>query len=208
MAITIRDPNVYYEGKTFPADAAPIQTPVTDPNIPYNGKVLPKDTVKPVPFSDPLNTPGTIILNNGTQQMNLPPDTTIILMGKKILAQTTILDGVSVFERIMRDPYEIEFEGTFRMQNINGTNYNNTTPPAGLKGIPNNVWPQQYLNDFWNYIWIPNTVLIIKNSYLNGLGVQQVIVESVHPQTIRGTKNIPFKIKCWENVPGQSLIIA
>lgn len=211
MALIIRDPTdnsqVNYAGKTLPQDKVAIKTPVQDPNVPYNGKTLAADAVTPVPFSDPLNTPGTTILSNGTQQITLPPDTIIMLAGKKIIAKTNILDGVSVFERIMRDPYQIDFEGVFRMQDINGTRYNNTTPPAGTTGTPNNIWPQEYLNDVWNYVWLPNTILTIKNSYLNGLGIQQIIIEEISPSTIRGSKNIPYKIKAWENVPGQSLII-
>lgn len=203
----IPDNNSYWNGKQLPRDKKSIQIQPVDPTQHWDGYTLPDDKVTPQVFSDPFNKPGLIILNNGTQQIALPPDTVIVPKVKKTLVQTHILDGVSVFEHIMRDPVMMEFQGVFRMQDINGTRYNNTNPPAGLVGTINNVFAQDYMNDVWNFLFIPNTILILKNSFLNGIGIQQIIVEEFAPLTVSGSKNIPYKLTAWENVPGQSIII-
>lgn len=203
------DPNIKYEGYVLPRDAGKRSLePNTDPNIDYAGVSLPKGAKTFVPFKDVLNKPGEIFLNNGFQEIMLPPDTVIIPDDEKLLVRTEILDGVSAFERILRLPMYMEFHGTFRMQAINGTRYNNTTPPAGLIGMPVNVWPQEYINDVWQYVFLPDTVLIIKNSFLNGIGIQQVIVEKFGQEPARGTTDVRFRLQAWENVDGPSLLIS
>lgn len=210
MALIIRrtfitDPNVPYAGKVLPKDRVPIKIPVTDPDVPYAGAVLPRDKVIPVPFSDPSNTPGFINLGG----IILPPDTVITpIEGKKLLVQTVILDGPSVFERVTRHPTKIEIECILRMQNQGGQNfYNTNNQPPGLTGPINNVFAQQYLHDVWFNIFLPDSVLTIQNSMLNNLNISQVIIENCVAGTVRGSTNIPVKISCWENVPGQSLIL-
>jgi len=209
MPVRVIGPNdVYYHGKILPRDKAAPYQPVIDPNVPYAGNVLPRDKVTPTLFVDLYNRPGDIKLNNGVQEITLPPDTIPLVQGKKELVMTHLLDGgVSCFERILRDPYKITFQGVLRMQDIDGTKYNNTNPPAGKQGQINNIFAQDYLNDVWNYVWLPDTVLVVKNSFLNGLGIQQIIVESMEPSPIPGSTNIPFVLSAWENVVGQSLII-
>lgn len=215
MALIIRtptpDPNIHYQGKTFPKDRGQSRdtTDIPDPKIPYAGAYYPDSKKTYTPFVDNFNTPGVIILGSTTAQTTLPPDSLIhVLKAEKHLVMTTILDGVSVFEHINRKPYKIEIEGTFRMQNKGGTTYNNTTPPAGAAGPINNVFAQQYLNATWTNVWLPDTVLTVSNSYLNGLGIQQIVVESFHTSLKRGSKDIGFVLQAFENVPGQSLIIS
>lgn len=195
------DPNVNYHGKTLPKDKAPARVFTTDPNVNYNGLVLPAQrTQVKTPVLDETNNPSLVIINGIT----LPGDVHISFPDKNIIVQTQILDGVSVFERINRAPVEIELEFTLRMQEINGTQYNGVTPPQGLalSGIPQNIFPQSYLEDVWNNIFLPRSVLTIQNTMLNGLGISQVVVESFHPYTVKGSTNLPCRLRCYENVYG------
>jgi hypothetical protein len=211
MAIIFRthpqNPNVPYDGKVLPKDKAPARQIPPDPNVIYDGSTLPADKVTYIPFVDKINTPGSVTLISPANQIILPPDTLISIHAEKHLVMTNILDGVSVFEHIQRKPCRIEFEGTLRMQIKGGVTYENTTPPAGLTGLIDNVFPQDYLNALWTNIFLPATVLKVANSYLNGLGIQEIVIEGMSPSVVRGSRNVPYHITAWENVPGQSLII-
>jgi hypothetical protein len=122
----------------------------------------------------------------------LPSDVAIYLNAEKIIAGSKILDGVYVTEHIGRKPYEIEFEMVVRTQNATDKNY---------------IFPQKALEEIWNKLWLPNSVVTIQNTYLNGLGIEEMIIEKLTPTTLRGSKNLPVRIKGTENVKGLSLII-
>lgn len=200
--------DVKYDGYQLPRDAGKLdKNPQAATTVTYAEKTLPNDKATPVTFSDPFNTPGLILLNNGVQQIQLPPDTVVIPEGEKRLAMTFIVDGPSVFERIQTKPRRLEFRGTFRMQDIGGTRYNNTTPPPGATGWVNNVFPQEYINDVYNYVFLPNTVLTLKNSFLNGIGILELIVENIIFEPRPGTTNVGYSLAAWENQRGQSIII-
>lgn len=190
--IDLNDGSVRYAGRTLPRDAKkPVQvTGDTDPSpdqVNYNGKTLPQDKVTYVPpQKDLTNNPSLVVIGGIT----LPADTAIYLNGKKNLATSKILDGVSVVERISREPYELEFECVVRTQQ--GTGY---------------IFPQDELDNLWSNVWLPDSVQTIQNTYLNKLGIQEIIIESVSPTTVRGSKNIPLRIRGYENVPGQTLLV-
>ena len=160
---------------------------IQNPNVNYAGKILPRDKVafEPIPV-DPTNNPSLVTLGGVT----LPNDTAIYLNGKKKLVMTPILDGVVVYERILREPYEIEFEGVIRTQEGN-----------------RQIFGQNEIDNIWSNVWLPNSVQKLVNTYLNKLGIMEVVIESITPYTVRGSTNIPFRIRAYENVPGQSLII-
>lgn len=177
---------VQYAGKTLPQDAAPLAPVPVDPNVQYNGKTLPAQAVKPVaPTFDPTNNPRLTII--GT--VALPASTNIALSGEKIIAESQIIDGVSVFEHINRKPYEIEFKFLIWDASFNPE------------------FPQQIINNIWTEVWLPNTVQIVKNTYLNGLGVSQIIIKSIKPMPRLGSKNVDMVIKAYENQPGQTIIM-
>jgi hypothetical protein len=189
-----KDPNIHYAGKVLPRDAkkpvlASDDTLGDDGAVTYNGKELPRDQV---PYSPPTkdltNNPSLVVIGGIT----LPVDTAIYLNGKKTLAVSIILDGVSVVERISREPYELEFECVLRKDAPNGMGY---------------IFPQDDLDNLWSNIWMPDTVQTIQNTYLNKLGIQQIIIDAITPTTVRGSRNIPLRIHAYENVLGQSLII-
>lgn len=140
------------------------------------------------------NVPSRLLLNG----FQLPNDVVIYLNGKKVLVMDKILDGVSVTERISRDPYEIELEFTMREK---------SNDPSSNINLTQYIFPQDALDSLWQRVWIPDTVLSIDNTYLNKLGIQEMIIETITPTTIRGSMNIPVRIRGWENVPGQSLIL-
>jgi hypothetical protein len=186
------DPNVYYNGKVLPRDAKkPLTNKDTggvDQNVNYNGSELPRDKKQYTPpTKDLTNNPSLVIIGGIT----MPPDTAIYLNGQKTLAVSKILDGVSVVERIMRQPYELEFECVIRSQDAAG----------------NYIFPQDALDNLWANVWIPDTVQTVQNTYLNKLGIQEIVIDSITPSTIRGSKNVPLRIRAYENVPGQTIII-
>jgi len=202
----VTDPNVYYDGKILPADKAPLKVPVVDPNVNYDGFTLPAQKVTPTPpKADLTNNPSYVLFQDSG--IVLPDDVTISFPSKNIIAQTQILDGVSVFERINRAPVEIEFEFTIRMQAILGISYNNTTAPSGLAGdgIAQNIFPQTYINSIWQNVFAPATVHVIVNTLLNGIGVKEIIIESFTPYTVRGSTNVPCRLRAYENAYGEGL---
>jgi hypothetical protein len=165
---------------------------VNDEIIYYNGHELPRDKVTPKKQGvDETNLPSLVILSAGLQDVTLPPDTAIYLDGKKTIATSKILDGVTVYERIMRDPYSIEFEMVIRQKN----------------DLNQYVFGQDDLDNLWTNIWLQDTVVNVQNTLLNRLGIFEVVVETITPTTVRGTTNIPVRLKCYENVPGTSIII-
>lgn len=188
-----KDHNIYYDGKVFPRDAKkPIKltgdTEGIQEQVNYNGGQFPRDrkAYQP-PLTDLTNFPSLIIVGN----VQLPIDTVIYISGSKTLAQSKILDGVSVTERISRQPYELEFECVVRDQNDAGEY----------------IFPQDALDNLWNNIWIPDTVQTIQNTYLNKLGIQEMVIDTITPATVRGSKNIPLRIHGYENIPGQTIIV-
>lgn len=184
------NPNVKYDGKTLPQDAAPLADPPIDTDVQYGGKTLPAQKTQIFALTvDPTNNPPWIRLIRGSQTIILPTSTNITLSGKKILAESQIIDGVSVFEHISRKPYEIEFKIVI---------YDDSFNP---------VFPQAQINDIFNNAWLPNTVLKVKNTYLNGLGVQEIIMDSIKPQPRLGSKVVDMVIKAFENQPGQTIIM-
>lgn len=187
------DTNVFYNGRILPAQAKkPIQTTGDTEGIQrdvnYNGGQYPRDkkTYNP-PVKDLTNNPSLVVIGDIT----LPADTIIYLNGSKTLAQSKILDGVTVIERVMREPYELEFECVVRAQDAAG----------------NYIFPQDALDNIWSNVWLPDSVHTIKNTYLNKLGIREIIIETITPTTLRGSKNIPLRIRAYENVPGQTIIV-
>lgn len=184
------NPEVQYAGKKLPQDATPLANPPIDPNVFYAGKQLPVQAVQTQPYVvDQSNNPSSIAIGG----IFLPTSTQIILRGEKIIAESQIIDGVSVFEHISRKPYEIDFDITIWQ----GDNSNQASTR----------FPQQQINDIWSTIWAPNSVQNITNTYLNGLGIQQIIIKSINPQPKLGSTNVVMRMKCYENEAGQSIIM-
>lgn len=189
--IPLVDSSVNYAGKTLPEDAAPLGEPPIDENVQYAGKSLPSQKTPVQIFGvDPTNDPSSIAIGG----IFLPASTQIVIRGEKIIAESQIIDGVSVFEHISRKPYEIDFDITIWQ----GDNSNQ----ASTK------FPQQQINDLWSLIWLPNSVQGVSNTYLNGIGIQQIIIKSISPQPRLGSTVLVMRIKAFENQVGQTIIIS
>lgn len=217
MAIIIRraDPNVPYDGKILPRDKVPYTPYPINPDVPYAGKTLPQDAVtyQRTPI-DQSNQPGLIVLGTlaavaspfagvvtspapvtGASLPNggvvLPADVVIQGEIEKIIADTTIIDGVQVTEHIRRNAIPIEFEFTIRAKSQNDY-----------------IFGQDFLDTLFQKILIPNTVIYVQNTLLNRIGITQLICRRGQFTTQRGKVNIPMVIRFTENVPGESLIVS
>ena len=144
---------------------------------------------------DQTNNPSVVVIGGIT----LPNDVVIYINGEKVLVMDKILDGVSIIERVSREPYEIEFECVIREKNADGSLNSDLTQY---------IFPQKALEQIWQKAWLPDSVQNVQSTYLNGLGIQQVVIRGITPMTFRGSKNIGLRIKAWENVLGQKLIIS
>lgn len=144
---------------------------------------------------DLTNKPSILIIGGVT----LPNDTVPYLNGSKVIVKDNILDGVAVTERIQRNPYELEFEGILRQ--YTDTGYINSDGS-------NTIFPQEILDDLWQKVWEPDGVQKVQNTMLNKLGITEMIVEKVTVTPFRGSKDINIRISGYENVPGETLILA
>ena len=158
----------------------------------YFDKIIASAKTPVVKHIDQTNNPGLVILGvlyqDGKQKapgVELPGDVAIYLNGEKIISESQILDGAVVFEHIARKPYDIEFEMVLRTKQ--GNDY---------------IFPQAYIQKIWADLWMIDGVISIQNTYLNGLGISQMVIFTIEPTTVRGSTNMPLRIKGKENQPG------
>jgi hypothetical protein len=143
-------------------------------------------------LSSPYNNPSYIELtlkgnNFGFPDgLQLPENTIVLINGEKIIAETRILDGVSVFERISRKPYDVSFE--FNM-------YDREVPTIPFSPF---IFPQGKL-ELINDMFLENKVVQVSNTLLNGYYIEELVIISFHTTTIRGTKTVLGSLKCKEN---------
>jgi hypothetical protein len=128
---------------------------------------------------DYTNNPSEVYLNG----VKLPLDVIIGLDGDKVIAESKILDGVVVYERISRKPFEINFEFTCREQDETGKY----------------IFPQSTINDLVKTVWIPDQVIPLKNTFLNALKIFYVVIQPITFSTIRGNTNVIASIKAKES---------
>lgn len=207
--------NVPYEGKVYPRDKAPYTgPPQANPSIVYDGLVLPEQgKFAPPIIADPTNMPNLVVLGTlgsivspfagavstpppatGQSLPNgavvLPGDVMIDIDVAKTVGVTTIIDGVEVTQHIRRRANVIKFNFTIRANN--GQDW---------------IFGQDFLDDLYQKIYLPNSVIYVQNTMLNKLGIQQLIVWDGNIGTQRGSINIPMNLTFRENIPGKSLII-
>jgi hypothetical protein len=145
-------------------------------------------------FTD-SNIVNVVKINN----LQLPEDVTIAINGDKLIAESQILDGVSVFERITRKPYDISFEFTIRdkttIQNSNsifGVNYKNPSQTSY-------IFPLSKIIDYFQQVWQPDQVVSVKNNLINGMGIFQLVIRTIKYTTTRGSVNVPVTLNCSED---------
>ncbi len=134
---------------------------------------------------DPTNNPALVILNNIT----LPGDVIITTSEEKVIAESKILDGVMVFERLSRKPMEIGLTFTFR--EVNTGQYVNS--PLGKY-----TFPQYLIEQFQTSVWEVDAILPVQNTFLNGIGIYDVVFKSKTMTTIRGNTDVLCSMKCLE----------
>ena len=142
---------------------------------------------------NPSNNPSEVILNG----IKLPEDVIIGLDGDKVIAESKILDGVSVFERISRKPFEINFEFTCREKDE----------------IGRYVFPHETIKELIETVWQPDRIIPIQNTFINNaLKIFNVVLQPISFSTIRGNTNVICSIKAKESADsndnfGPTLII-
>ena len=140
---------------------------------------------------DYTNIPSSVSLNG----IDLPIDVIIGLNGEKVIAESKILDGAAVFERVSRKPFDINFEFNIRE----------------LNAVSKYIFPNNAAYDIITNIWNIDQVITCNNTFLNKLGIMDVIVQGITFSTIRGNTNIPCSLKCLEmynsSSQTQSLIV-
>lgn len=165
---------------------APQQLSVTTtPQIKSGLYILPADTT---------NNPSRILIGG----VLLPSDCVPYITPEKTIVLDKILDGVAITEKIQREPYELEFEFVLREKTEAGSlNYDKTQY----------IFPQKAFENIWQKLWLVDSVQKIENTFLEGLGIQEMIIRSITPTVFRGSKNMNVRIRGYENVPGQTLIL-
>lgn len=148
-----------------------------------------------------VNTTGNTVNIVKIGDYELPcPDVIISIDGNKLIAQSQILDGVAVYERVTRKPYAINLEFTVRDKNtLQGSN---NIGSFNWKSASQDqyIFPLGMLQDIFQNIWLPDQVLDIENTLLNALGIFKIVIDDISIKTIRGSVNVPVTIKCLEDV--------
>src|ERR1700723_1750902 len=150
----------------------PVIVPIPEPTtIAYDGQTLRQIPARAIPtVPDATNDPSYCVIGG----VILSGNVIVPIKNEKILAESQIIDGVSVFEHISRKPCEIVFAFTIFPNGVIKEKAEKTNAFYGI-----NTFNQQALNTFWNSIWSPNTVQNVQNTYLNGIGIQQIILKSI-----------------------------
>ena len=149
-------------------------------------------------YFDPYNIPNIVqLIGSDFTNIELPHDVIIYLNGEKVIATSKILDGVAVYEKILRNPCEIKFEFTIRQTQAQDQNRQDYS----VYNLPSKdfVFPQKVAQNYFNQIWLPDSILSVTNTYLNGLGIFELIIKSIDMQGVRGSTNLPCIINCLEN---------
>jgi hypothetical protein len=121
--------------------------------------------------------------------VKLPEDTITKLDGEKIIAENKILDGAFIYERVSIKPFQIDFEFTLRRQNID---YFILIDPNKY------VFPQFYAETL-KELYAVDSIINVTNTYLNGLGIETIIIKNLTLTPVRGSTDILGTLKCFEN---------
>ena len=165
---------------------------------------------------NPYNNPSQVVING----VQLPQDTITILDGEKVIAESKILDGVMLFERVSRKPFDIDFNFTIRSDS--DFKLPNSVPKIVSKTISQQLqanfnesfayeFPQKAIEGYFSQIWNLDQVVPVVSTLLNGIGIREIIIKKVTITTVRGTTSVNGVIKCLENYgdnKGGTLVIS
>jgi hypothetical protein len=162
-------------------------------------------------ITNPYNNPSQVVING----VQLPQDTITILDGEKVISESKILDGVALYERVSRKPFDIDFNFTIRSD----ADYtlakavNKTITQQSQSNFSSSTayeFPQKAIEGYFSQIWNLDQVVPVINTLLNGIGIKEIIIKKITITTIRGTTSVNGTIKCLENYgdnKGGTLII-
>jgi hypothetical protein len=174
--------------------------PVTDfSNTPsiciIGGQIVTSTTIQTLPNGQTISTQ----TQRNVGGVQLPQDVNIKLGFEKHIILDTILDGVPITEYVARKATTITITCTYRTY-LTGTN-------VSILDGTQNTFPQSELEAFFQQIFTPNSVQSIENSYLNGLGINSIVIQKVEPICYNGSTNVQLTITAYENVAGGSLLL-
>jgi hypothetical protein len=144
--------------------------------------------------------------------VQLPRDVMFSLNSTKVIAQSQVLDGAMVFERVSRKPFDVDFDFVLRglKQNNDRRYFKNIdfnrpsqkqwvvalSDTEGEGGTIQSIG----LQTLFDKIWVKDTVLPVENNMLGKLGIFNLIITDIQITTVRGNIDIPIKLKCVEDV--------
>ena len=146
-----------------------------------------------------INSPSRCILGG----VELSRDILITVDGDKVIAESKILDGVEVTERIGRNAYEINFEFTARQLLLQDMTGFADVPDATVGGSKDKhyIFPVDILKQIVNKIWSVDAVIDVTNTMLNDIfKINQVIIKKHSYTPIRGNTDVMVRIEAKENV--------
>jgi hypothetical protein len=142
----------------------------------------------------------------------LPMDVLFSLNSTKIIAQSQVLDGAMVFERVSRKPFDVDFDFVLRglaqnndrryFKNIDFNRPSQKEWIVALDDTKNDNGTTQAigLQTLFDKIWKLDTVLPVENNALNKIGIFNLIITDIQITTVRGSIDIPIKLKCVEDI--------
>ena len=140
----------------------------------------------------------------------MPSDIQYDLSFDKMVAESQILDGAIVYERVTRKAVQIDFKFTVRSYEV--------SQPERVVGIfgkefkfpevktEDYYFPDTEFSEFYTKVFKIDNIIQVENSFINKLGITELVVRDMQVETILGNTDIRVKLKCSENyVPQSSL---
>ena len=150
-------------------------------------------------IKNPFNQPSKVVFDLGSNgieiTVQLPEDVIIGIDGQKVIAESKILDGTVVYERVSRKPCEVNFDFTVWDEDV----------------TKNTIFPQEKVTELYQTLWRKDQVVKVINTFLNNaFGIFYLICEPITFITVRGSKKVIGTLKAKEVTPntvGTTLII-
>jgi hypothetical protein len=144
--------------------------------------------------------------------ITLPLDVQISLNGDKLISSSQIIDGVTVYERVTRKPYTIDFDFVLREKTTSSGSNTIFNISYNTAGTDQWIFPLDKVAEMFQNIWSKDQVVAVENVYLNKLGIINIIINDIQIGTVRGSTDVPVRLKASEDFysvkqQGQSLLI-
>ena len=137
----------------------------------------------------------------------LPYDTTVTINGEKELSISKIIDSGDFVQRTTKKAMEFTFDFTLREKETVKKEVlplnNKVTRTYTKYFVPNStnyIFPLQKNKDFFQKVWNKDGIIKLKNSYLNSIGIMEIIIENVQTSVKLGSTDISVRLKAYENI--------